>query len=108
MGQTFEISGTSLSLVLYAFQLVAILLVLGFVVFPLDSSATVVLGLLFGVVALAVIFGVWRLATGRDGGRHLGTTEDITYDPFADPGQAAKDRWEKAVRRLPGRDDDRD
>ncbi|WP_396612486.1 hypothetical protein ACH9L7_04215 [Haloferax sp. S1W] len=108
MGRTFEISGTSLSLVLYAFQLVAILLALVFVAFPFDNSANVVLGLLFGVVALAMVLGVWRRATGRDGGSHLGTAADITYDPFADPGQAAKDRWEKAVRRLPGGDDDRD
>ncbi|ELZ85056.1 hypothetical protein C453_10760 [Haloferax elongans ATCC BAA-1513] len=108
MGRTFEISGNPLILVLYVSQLVAVLLALGFVVFPLDSSANVVLGLLFGAITLAVVFGMWRRATGSDGGSHLGTAEDITYDPFADPGQAAKDRWEKVVRRLPGSDDVRD
>ncbi|SEL71772.1 histidine kinase [Haloferax larsenii] len=108
MGRTFDISGNLLILVLFVSQLVAILLVLGFVVFPLDSSANVVLGLLFGVVALAVVLGLWRRATGSDGGSHLGTAEDITYDPFADPGQAAKDSWEMAVHRLPGGDDDGD
>jgi hypothetical protein len=107
MGRSFEISGNSLSRLLYASQLVALLLALLFVVFPLDNPASVVLAVLFGLLVAVMAVGLWRTSTDSDGGTHLGTAEDITYDPFADPGQAAKDTWEKAVRRLPS-DDERD
>ncbi|NEU56030.1 hypothetical protein [Halorussus sp. MSC15.2] len=108
MGRTIEFSGGWFRLLLYAFQLAALLLVLLFVVLPLDSSASVLLASLFGLLAAVTAFGLWRTTTDSDGRTSLGTAEDITYDPFADPGQAARDRWEKAVRRLPGGDDERD
>ncbi|CQR48760.1 hypothetical protein BN996_00208 [Haloferax massiliensis] len=77
-----------------------------FVVPAFEYPVNLFLGGLFAAVALASIVALWRRATGRDEGSRLGTAEDITYDPFADPGQAARDRWEKAVRRLPGSDDE--
>lgn len=106
MRPSVELSGETLSRVLYASQVAALLAVLPFVVFPLDGISSVALGVLFVALAVAGAVGLWRTTTDGDGGHHLGTAEDITYDPFADPGQAAKDRWEKAVRRLPGRDDE--
>lgn len=108
MGRTIDFSGNWLSLLLYAFQLVALLLATFFVAFPLDSSASIALALLFAVLVFVMALGLWRRTTDSDGQKHLGTAEDITYDPFADPGQAARDRWEKAVRRLPDGDDERD
>ncbi|POG55560.1 hypothetical protein [Haloferax marisrubri] len=106
MGRTLELSGTWFSYLLYAVQLAVLALVLVFVVPALEYPADILLGGLFAVVILASVVALWRRATGHDGESRLGTAEDITYDPFADPGQAARDRWEKAVRRLPGSDDD--
>ena len=108
MARSIELSGDSLGLLVYVFQLVALSLLFVFVVLPLDDTASVALAFLFGSVAVAAVVGLRRAATGGDEGTHLGTAEDITYDPFADPGQAARDRWEKAVRRLPGEDDERE
>ena len=108
MGLSIDISGDSLGLFFYAFQLVALVAVSLFVVLPLDGPARIALAFLFASLAIAMAVGLWRKRTGRDGFRHLGRLEDITYDPFADPGQAAKDRWEKAVRRLPDGDDEQD
>ena len=108
MGRDFELSGESLSRLLYASQLVALLLALLFVAFPFDSVASGLVAVLFASLLITTAVGLWRKKTGKAGGTHLGTGEDITYDPIADPGQAAKDRWKKAVRRLPGGDDERD
>ena len=108
MGRDFEISGGSLSRLFYASQLVVLLLALFFVAFPLDSFASGLVAVLFALLVIITVVGLWRETTGKAGGTHLGTVEDITYDPVADPGQAAKDRWEKAARRLPGGDDERD
>ena len=108
MGRDLEMSCDSLTRLLYASQLVALLVALPFVAFSLDSFASVPLVVLFTLLVIITAVGLWREKAGKAGGTHLGTVEDITYDPFADPGQAAKDRWKKAVRRLPGRDDERD
>lgn len=107
MRRRIELLGDSLSRFVYAFQIVALVLVL-IVVLPLDSIAGVPLAVLFALLMAATAYGLWRSGTDSDGGGHPGTAEDITYDPFADPGQAAKERWEKTVRRLPGGDDERE
>jgi len=106
MGRTVSLSGTWFSYLLYAFQLTTLALVLVFVVPTLQYPVNLFLGGLFAAVVFASGVALWRRATGQDEGSRLGTAEDITYDPFADPGQAARDRWEKAVRRLPGSDDE--
>jgi len=108
MGWSIDFSGNWLRRFVYAFQLAALLAVLLFVVLPLDSSASVPLALLFALLAFTAAFGLRRTTADDDEQNRLGTAEDITYDPFADPGQAARDRWEKAVDRLPGGDDERD
>ncbi|WP_208023503.1 hypothetical protein [Halorussus pelagicus] len=64
---------------------------------PLDGFASVALAGLFAVIVTATAVGLWRRMTDSDGATYLGTAEDITYDPFADPGQA--------VRRPPGDDE---
>ncbi|WP_415380929.1 hypothetical protein [Halosimplex sp. TS25] len=108
MGRTIELSGDRFSLLLYAVQLVGLLLVALFVAPRLGGPAGVLFGLLFASLVVATGIGLWRRRTGDDGGTHLETAEDITYDPIADPGQAARDRWETAVDRLPGGDGDGD
>jgi hypothetical protein len=108
MGWTIELSGDSLSRFRYTFQLAAFLLLVLYVAFPLDGPARVLLAVLFASQVAVTAVGLWRTTTDGDGPEQPRTAEDITHDPFADPGQAARDRWEQAVRRLPGRDDDRD
>lgn len=108
MRRTVEFSGDWLSFVLYAFQLAALLGVLLFVVVPLDTPASLMFAFLFASLVAVTAVGLWRARTDSDGPQQPGTAEGITHDPVADPGQAAKDRWEQAVRRLPGRDDERD
>lgn len=107
MGRSFDISGDSFERFLYASQLVTVLLVVLFVAFPLDDFASVVLALLFGSLVVGAAVAMWRTRTDHET-TSPGTAEDITYDPIADPGQAAKHRWEKAVSRLPARDDEED
>ena len=106
MGWSIEVSGDSFALLVYAFQLVALVAVVAFVVAPFDSPATLPLTALFAVLAVTSAVGFWRSRTDDSVGTRVGTAEDITYDPFADPRQAAKDRWETAVRRLPGDEED--
>ncbi|WP_336023037.1 hypothetical protein [Halobellus salinisoli] len=107
MSRTLDVSGDSLGRLLSVLQLAALLAALFFVALPLDSPASVLLAVAFGSLAIATVVGLWRGERDADGGSHLDTAEDITYDPFADPGQAAKDTWKKAVRRLPRRHDER-
>ena len=107
MSRTFELSGKSLIYLFYASSLAALVPLLAFVVLPLDGFASVALAVLIAFLLIAAVVGLWRRATDREG-EHLGTREDIAYDPIAYPGQAAKHRWMKAVRRLPGRDDEED
>ena len=106
MGWRIEVSGDTLARLVYALQLAALVAVVAFVVSPFGSSANLPLAVLFGVLVVTTAVGAWRARTDGDGGTRVGTAEDITHDPFADPGQAARDRWEKAVRRLPGDDED--
>ncbi|WP_049984864.1 hypothetical protein [Halobellus rufus] len=108
MGRTLDISSDSLGSLLYAAQAAALLLALLYVAFPFDSAASALLGVAFGSLVIATVVGLWRKQTGREDGTYPQTAEDITYDPFGDPGQAAKERWQKAVDRLPSGDDERD
>jgi hypothetical protein len=107
MSRTFEVSGRSLLYLFYASSVAALLSVLAVVVWPLDGFASVAFALLLALLVFAAVVGAWRRRTGREG-EHLGTDEDIAYDPIAYPGQAAKQRWERSLRRLPGGDDEED
>ena len=107
MRRSFEISGDTLIYVFYGLSLAALAPLLASVAFPLDSFANVAFAALIALLLGAVVIGMWRRWTDREG-EHLGTAEDIAYDPFGDPGHGAKQSWENAVRRLPGGDDDED
>ena len=107
MGRRFSISGVSLTRVLYASQLVALLLAVIVMSFSLESITSYLLAFVFSLVVITGAVGLWRRKAKSDGKTYR-TVDDITYDPFAHPGHMAKDRWEKAVRRLPGSDDERD
>ncbi|WP_089882808.1 hypothetical protein [Halogeometricum limi] len=108
MGRSFEFSGDSLSRLLRLSQIAVLLAVLVAVAVTTDGVGRTAVVLLFASLVVATGVGWWRKRTGRDGFTHLGRLDDITYDPFADPGQAAKHRWKRAVCRLPGSDEDDD
>ncbi|WP_394326261.1 hypothetical protein, partial [Haloferax profundi] len=64
MGKNFEISGDSLSYILYASQLAALLVVLLSVVFRFNGTASFALALLIGSLMVVTVVGVWRKLTG--------------------------------------------
>jgi hypothetical protein len=105
MGRLFDRSGDALRRALYASQLAVLFAALLFVALPLEGFARVPVALLFALLVVATAVGLWRAPSDGDG-RGLPGADDVTYDPFADPGQAARDRWERAVSRLPGGDDE--
>lgn len=100
-----EITGRTLQYVFYAVTLAALVPLVAILVWPFDSVGDLAVAVLLVSLVLATVVGLWRRKTGREP-EHLGTVEDIAWDPIAYPGQAAKDRWLKAVRRLPGDDED--
>jgi hypothetical protein len=104
MSRGFEVSGGGTELLFYALQL-GVLLVLLALTLSFDGLAGLVFAGLVGALAAATGIGLWRKATGQDEATHLGTPEDITHDRFGDPGQTAKDRWQRAVDRLPDDED---
>lgn len=108
MERTIEITGESLGRFFYAFTLAALLLTLSFVVLPSDSFATVLVAFLVALVVAMTVVSLWRRRTDGSGYTHLGAAEDIAWQPYADPGQGARDRWEKAIRRLHDEKDERD
>ncbi|GAB3677815.1 hypothetical protein [Halopiger thermotolerans] len=101
MEKTVKISGKSIVYLLYAVTLSMLVLFLVSMV-GTDRPARVPVAVFFAFVVLAMVVGLWRWKTGRDGD-HLGTAGDLVYDPLA-PGQMAKERWLQSVRRLPGAD----
>ncbi|OLZ39971.1 hypothetical protein A6E15_02785 [Natrinema saccharevitans] len=106
MDRTIDFSSDWPWLLFYASQLAGLSLVLCFVVFPLEGPVDVLIAVPFALLVVAVAVGLWRRVIDGDERDHLGTADDITHDPYADPGQAARDRWERAIRRLPDGDGD--
>ncbi|WP_135821309.1 hypothetical protein [Halostella litorea] len=104
MDRSVDLSGDALRRLLYALQLAALLSALLFAAATLDGPASLALPVLLAALVAVTAYGLWRRS--GDEAAHLGTAEDITYDPFADPGQVAKERWERAVRRLPDGDEE--
>lgn len=99
-----EITGRSLLSLLLAVTW----LPMGFLLVTQVSSAShpAGIGLVAVIVLLLVANGVavWRLWTGQKV-RFPREEDGIAWDPVAYPGQAAKQRWQKAVDRLPDGDD---
>ena len=106
MSRTVEMLGKALMSLFYGVSLAGLVSLLLFVVLPSDTIGSVALGVLVLSLLLAAGVGIWRRRNGT--GYDPGTRGDITYDPFADPGQMAKHNWEKAVRRVSTEDDAED
>lgn len=107
MSRSVEVTGKSLIYLFYIVTLAGLVSILAFIVFPLEDAGSVVLAALLVLLTLVGVVGFWRRVTNKDPD-HLGTVEDIAYDPFAYPGHIAKDNWVRAIRRLTADDDDKD
>jgi hypothetical protein len=110
MGLDVGGAGRWVVVLVVASQVAALAPTVAFVVGAPDGPGDIALTVLFGALALAVGIGAWRRWRGAPSGDGAGRPGDVTYDPTADPGHAARERWERAVRRLPGHtgDDDDD
>lgn len=94
-----ELSGDVLGRLFYLGQLCVLAVAAPVVAVAVDDPAGSILALLFAVFAVAVAAAlVFR--TDEDAASGLPRGDDITVDPFGDPGQAAKERWARAVERL--------
>jgi hypothetical protein len=107
MDRSVEITGRSLFSLFYVVSLAGLVSILALIVPPLDDAGSLALAALLVVLTGAGVVGFWRRVAGREGD-HLGTVEDIAYDPFAYPGHIAKHNWVKAVRGLRVEDGDED
>lgn len=110
MGRSIELSGNSIVYLFYASSLAIVPVLTYFVVLPLDGLDSVLAAILLAGLVLVAAVDLWYWKTGKLS-EHLTTAAkrniyDITDDPIADPGQAAKRQWTKALRRLPGGDEE--
>ncbi|WP_135821279.1 hypothetical protein [Halostella litorea] len=105
MSRTFELSGSALVRLFEAASLVTLVVFVAPVLWPLNDAASLALAGLFALALAALVAAMWRSRNAGDVAR-LDTGYDIAYDPGSYPGQAAKERWRKAVERLPGSDGD--
>jgi len=69
-----------------------------------DALADLPLVVFFASLAIIFVVGQWRKRTDKED-EHPRTAEDVAYNPLA-PGQMAKENWRKAIRRIPGGDED--
>ena len=107
MARSIEVTGRSLIYVFYVVSLAGLVSILALIVYPFDDIGSVALAALLVVLTLAGVIGLWRRVVDRDG-QHLGTVDDIAYDPIAYPGHIAKHNWLKAIRRLRVESEDED
>jgi len=105
MERRLEITGSTLMSLFWTLSLACLVALVALVAWPFDGIGSVALAVLLVSLGVLMVVGLWRRRADR-GGLHLGTDEDIAFDPIAYPGQAAKHRWLKAVRRLPDGDDE--
>ncbi|MFC3477435.1 hypothetical protein [Halobacterium litoreum] len=104
MGRSLELSGSALLFVFEAVTLVALVVLVGPVLWPIDDPRSAALAGAFALALVALAAAMWRARTVDV---TYSPGYDIAWNPSAFPGQAAKERWVKAVRRLPrGEDED--
>jgi hypothetical protein len=112
MGRSVELSGAAIVYLFYAISL-AVVPVVAAAVWPLDDLTSLSVAVLLAALVLLVAADLWYWKRGGMS-EHLTTAAsrtllyDVTHHPDANPGQAAKQRWLAAVRRLPGGEDDGD
>jgi len=102
MSRSVELSGRALLVVFEVVSLVALVVFVGPAIWPPEDAAGVALVSVFVLVVVGLVAAMWH--SRRVDASYLRSGYDISDDPIA-PGQAAKERWGKAVSRLPGRDD---
>lgn len=107
MSRNVEITGKSFIYAWYVVTLAGLVSILTLIVFPLTDAGSVALAAVLVLLTLVGLVGLWRRVTDQDPD-HLGTVEDIAYDPFAYPGHIAIDNWMKAIRRVTVDDGDED
>jgi hypothetical protein len=105
MGRSFEISGDSIVVLFYAVSLAALLPLFAIVVTSVEGIGGIALAVLIASLTVAGGIGAWRRRTGRED-EHLGTDEDLAYDPIAYPWQAPRRARRKVGRRLSNEDGD--
>lgn len=111
MARTIEITGASIVYFFYAVSLAIVPIFAYSVVLPVDDLTSLLVAGLLVALVLVVAADLWYWHSGELS-EHLTAAAtrnlpyDITYDPFSDPGTAAKDRWLRATSRLPDGEDD--
>ena len=105
MSDSVEITGRHARLALFGVTVAGLLLVVVLVAISVGGPRGVAVGAVLSPVAVLVAVGSWRSLTGKARGPVMGTPWDITHDRYAFPGQAAKERWLRAVQRLPDGDE---
>ncbi|WP_336035384.1 hypothetical protein [Halobacterium yunchengense] len=111
MARSVDVSGASIVYLFYAASLAIVPVVVHSVVLPVDDAVSVFVAGALAALVLVVVADCWYWRSGATSDHLTAAAKrnlpyDVTYDPTADPGQAAKQRWLQAVRRLPGRDDE--
>ncbi|MFC4408664.1 hypothetical protein [Haloarchaeobius iranensis] len=108
MSDSVEITAKHARIALFGVTVVCLLLTVVLVAISVGGPRGVAVGAVLSPVAVLVAVGSWRSLTGKAVGPVMGTPWDITHDRYAFPGQAAKERWLRTVRRLPDGDDAED
>ncbi len=107
MAEGSETAGSMLASLYYISVLAALLVMLLAAVTAVSSPIAKLSFLaLLGTLIVALVVGLWRTTTGSHTSTGTGTAEDITYDPFSHPGDAAKHSWRKAIRSVRQQSDD--
>ena len=104
MSDAVEITGRHARVALFGVTVAGLLVAVVLVAISIGGPLGVAVGVLLSLVAALVAVGSWLSLAGRARGPVMGTPWDITDDRYAFPGQAAKQQWLRAVRRLPDGD----
>jgi hypothetical protein len=107
MAEGAETAGSMLLTLYYGSILAAVVVMLLAAVTAVSNPVAKLSFLaLLGTLVVALAVGLWRTANGDHTATGTGTAEDITYDPFSHPGDAAKHNWRNAIRGVQQQSDD--